>query len=82
MTSCCNVNSKDHQLWIGLVALTFGGVVLLQKLGWLPENTFEYLWPSVLLVTGFKWIVSSRCECGKVLPTAKKKNLQKKALPK
>lgn len=54
-------------MWTGLVAFIFGAVVLLQKFDVIPDTTWGYLWPSVLVVVGLKLMVGSceSCEsCG------------------
>lgn len=53
--SCC---SKDDRLWWGLVAFVVGAVVLLERFGIVPTETWSYLWPSILIVSGLKWMLS------------------------
>ncbi|MEK9160374.1 MAG: DUF5668 domain-containing protein [Patescibacteria group bacterium] len=69
---CCS-NNKDHQLWLGLVAFVIGAVLLLQRFDLVPAETWDYLWPSILVVTGLKWMISRNsdscqmedsCMCG------------------
>lgn len=54
MLSC----TKDDRLWFGLVAFVIGAVVLLQRFDVVPAETWDYLWPSILVVSGLKWMVS------------------------
>lgn len=54
MLSC----TKDDRLWFGLVAFVIGAVVLLQRFDVVPAETWDYLWPSILVVSGIKWMVS------------------------
>ncbi|QQR54938.1 hypothetical protein IPG41_07240 [Candidatus Peregrinibacteria bacterium] len=71
MFSC----TKDDRLWFGLVAFVVGAVVLLQRFEVVPAETWNYLWPSILVVSGLKWMVGSSspvsacdpsdcCDCG------------------
>ncbi len=60
MMSCC---SKDDRLWWGLVAFVVGAVVLLQRFDVVPDETWNYLWPSILVVSGLKWMLSGN-SCG------------------
>ncbi len=59
MMSC----SKDDRLWWGLVAFVVGAVVLLQRFDVVPAETWNYLWPSILIVSGLKWMLSGD-SCG------------------
>ena len=61
MMSC---NSKDDRLWWGLVAFVVGAVVLLQKFNVVPSETWNYLWPSILVVSGLKWMLAGHSDCG------------------
>lgn len=54
-------STKDDRLWFGLVAFVVGAVVLLQRFDVVPVETWDYLWPSILVVSGLKWMVGS---CG------------------
>lgn len=54
MMSC----SKDDRLWWGLVAFVVGAIVLLTRFGVVPAETWDYLWPSILVVSGIKWMLS------------------------
>lgn len=54
--SCC---TRDDRLWFGLVAFVVGAVVLLQRFDVIPMETWDYLWPSILVVSGLKWMVAS-----------------------
>ncbi|MFA5793013.1 MAG: DUF5668 domain-containing protein [Candidatus Gracilibacteria bacterium] len=56
---------KDHVLWFGLVAFVIGATILLQRFDIVPVATWDYLWPSILLVTGLKMMLSSACPCRK-----------------
>lgn len=70
MLSC----TKDDRLWFGLVAFVVGAVVLLQRFDVVPAETWDYLWPSILVVSGLKWMMtmnssdsscdSACCDCG------------------
>lgn len=65
----CANNTRDHQLWFGLVAFVIGTVVLLERFDLVPAETWDYLWPSILVVSGLKLMLlcktgsSSSC-CG------------------
>ncbi len=62
MSSTCS--GKNDRLWWGLVALVVGAVVLLQRFGVVPPQTWDYLWPSFLVVQGIKFIISGdACAC-------------------
>lgn len=54
--SCCS--KKDDRLWWGLVAFVVGAVVLLQRFDVVPAETWNYLWPSILIVSGLKWMLA------------------------
>lgn len=56
---------KDHALWLGLVAFVIGAVILLQRFDIVPVATWDYLWPSILVVTGLKMMLSTACPCCK-----------------
>ena len=64
----CASHSRDGQLWLGLVAFVIGAVFLLQRFDLVPAETWDYLWPSILVVTGLKWMMlrgkGSCCEGG------------------
>lgn len=68
----CASHSRDGQLWLGLVAFVIGAVLLLQRFDLVPAETWDYLWPSILVVTGLKWMMmrgnesccSTDKECG------------------
>lgn len=65
MMSCCS--RKDDRLWWGLVAFVVGAVVLLQRFDVVPMETWDYLWPSILIVSGLKLMLSGdkgACNCG------------------
>ena len=59
-------STKDDRLWFGLVAFVVGAVVLLQRFDVVPAETWDYLWPSILVVSGLKWMVGSSmgASCG------------------
>jgi len=61
---CCGPHSKEHRLWLGLVAFIIGAVVLLQKFELIPVTTWDYLWPTLLIVVGLKLLIGSRENCG------------------
>ncbi|MFA4814518.1 MAG: DUF5668 domain-containing protein [Candidatus Gracilibacteria bacterium] len=50
----CDSSSRDSHLWLGLVAFVIGAVLLLQRFDLVPAETWNYLWPSILVVTGLK----------------------------
>lgn len=52
---CCS--TKDDRLWLGLVVFVIGASLLLQRFDVIPAETWDYLWPSILLVSGLKWMV-------------------------
>jgi hypothetical protein len=54
MSCHTNNDGKELQLWGGLVAFVLGAVVLLEMFDVIPETTWDYLWPSVLVVLGLK----------------------------
>ena len=64
----CASHSRDGQLWLGLVAFVIGSVLLLQRFDLVPAETWDYLWPSILVVTGLKWMMvrgqGSCCDSG------------------
>lgn len=64
----CAMSSKDDRLWFGLVAFVVGAVVLLQRFDVVPVETWDYLWPSILVVSGLKWMMtcgtSASCDMG------------------
>ncbi|MEK7146042.1 MAG: DUF5668 domain-containing protein [Patescibacteria group bacterium] len=60
---CCSPHSKEHRLWLGLVAFIIGAVVLLQKFELIPITTWDYLWPTLLIVVGLKLLIGSRENC-------------------
>ena len=51
---------------MGLVLFVIGAVVLLERFDLIPAETWDYLWPSILIVTGLKLMISmkggSSCE--------------------
>ncbi len=53
----CASHSRDGQLWLGLVAFVIGAVLLLQRFDLVPAETWDYLWPSILVVTGLRWMI-------------------------
>lgn len=53
----CASHSRDGQLWLGLVAFVIGAVLLLQRFDLVPAETWDYLWPIILLVTGLRWML-------------------------
>ena len=57
MKSCCSSSCKDYELWLGLVAFIVGAVFLLELFDVVPEETWSYLWPSILVVTGLKMMI-------------------------
>lgn len=67
----CSTDSRDCQLWLGLVAFVIGAVLLLEKFDLVPAETWDYLWPSILVVTGLKWMIS-RGSCGSCCETMSK----------
>lgn len=53
---------KECGLWIGLVAFIIGAVVLLQRFDLVPVETWDYLWPSILVVSGLKFMIMGACK--------------------
>jgi hypothetical protein len=47
---------------MGLIAFVIGAVILLQKFSIIPEDTWGYLWPAILIVIGLKLMISC-CPC-------------------
>lgn len=67
--SCC---SKDDRLWWGLVAFVVGAVVLLERFNIVPAETWDYLWPSILVVSGLKWmLMGGTCGAGECQTSGK-----------
>lgn len=72
----CSLYHRETRLWLGLVAFVVGAVMLLERFDLVPSETWNYLWPAILIVTGLKWMVggacktdsccssSTSCECG------------------
>lgn len=54
---CTYSCSREGHLWLGLVAFVIGAVILLQRFDIVPVETWDYLWPSILLVTGIKLMI-------------------------
>ncbi len=54
--------SKEGHLWMGLVLFVIGAVVLLERFDFIPAETWDYLWPSILIVTGLKLMISMKGE--------------------
>lgn len=54
----CAHHSHESRLWLGLVAFVIGAVILLQRFDVVPPETWNYLWPSILVVTGLKLMIS------------------------
>lgn len=48
----------DLHLWFGLVIFVIGAVILLQRFDLIPETTWAYLWPIILIVSGLKFMIS------------------------
>lgn len=67
MNCCC---SRESMLWIGIIAFLVGGVILLQTLDYIPEETWSFFWPILLVVIGLKFMAEggkkNACmdECG------------------
>jgi hypothetical protein len=60
----CNPCGKgDHNLWLGLIMFVIGAVVLLQKFDIVPDTTWGWLWPAILVVLGLKFMLVC-CSCG------------------
>lgn len=57
MKSCCSGSCKDYELWLGLVAFIVGAVFLLELFDVIPSETWTYLWPSILVVSGLKMMI-------------------------
>ncbi|MFA6024616.1 MAG: hypothetical protein WC777_05455 [Candidatus Gracilibacteria bacterium] len=58
----CFSHSRDSQVWLGLVAFVVGAVLLLQRFDLVPPETWDYLLPSILVVSGLKWMIRSNRE--------------------
>ncbi len=54
---------KCDRMWFGLVLFVVGLVVLLQRFDLIPAETWDYLWPSILVVSGLKMIIPCRGSC-------------------
>ena len=52
--------SKEGHLWMGLVLFVIGAVILLERFNLIPVETWDYLWPSILLVSGLKLMISMK----------------------
>ncbi|MBT5823550.1 hypothetical protein HOH67_00275, partial [Candidatus Peregrinibacteria bacterium] len=61
MKSSCNPN--ECHLWSGLILFVVGAIFLLQKLDVVPETTWTYLWPAMLIVVGLKLMMASGSSC-------------------
>lgn len=48
---------RDARLWMGLVAFVIGAVILLQRFDLVPSETWDYLWPSILVISGLKIMI-------------------------
>lgn len=59
MMSCCNGCHKEKKLWLGLISFVIGAVVLLQLFQVIPDTTWDYLWPSILVIVGLKLMLHS-----------------------
>ncbi|MBU0981775.1 hypothetical protein KKC94_03715 [Patescibacteria group bacterium] len=64
MMSCCGNHGRETGLWLGLILFVIGAVILLQLFDVIPETTWDYLWPSILVVAGLKLMVTSAEACG------------------
>lgn len=64
-------------MWTGLVAFILGAVVLLQKFNVIPDATWSYLWPSVLVVAGLKLMIGSCENCQSDAEMPKKQSKKK-----
>lgn len=54
---CAYSCSREGHLWLGLVAFVIGAVILLQRFDIVPTETWGYLWPSILVVSGLKLMI-------------------------
>jgi Domain of unknown function (DUF5668) len=61
----CSSYHRDARLWVGLVAFVVGAVMLLERFDVVPAETWNYLWPAILIVTGLKWMLSGCCGSSK-----------------
>lgn len=52
--------SKEGHLWMGLVLFVIGAVILLERFDLIPAETWDYLWPSILVVSGLKLMISMK----------------------
>ena len=66
----CSTYHRDSHLYFGFVAFVVGTIILLQRFDIVPAETWGYLWPAILIVTGLKWMLSgcssskADCPCG------------------
>ena len=80
----CHTHNGLH-LWLGLIFFIVGAVWLLESFGLIPNATWQYLWPLILIVTGLKLMFKGEEEhqvshetSSKAANTAKKKSKKKK----
>jgi cadmium resistance protein CadD (predicted permease) len=77
---CCQEKKDELLLWLGVIAFVIGAVFLLMMFDAIPEETWDYLWPFILVVLGLKLMMmgSSTCTC-KITPepTSTKKTRRK-----
>lgn len=58
----CNCCNGLYNWLLGITLVVIGGVVLLQKLGSLPETVFGWVWPITVLVWGITILYHSACK--------------------
>lgn len=68
---------KEANMGLGITLFVVGSVLLLQELQILPENTWLYFWPIVLLVWGLALMMDWEEAPAPVAKTDKKKAKKK-----
>lgn len=63
---CCSTKDRHQWVFFGFIVFVIGGVLLLQTLGLIPGETWDYFWPLVVIVVGLNLMVtgSSCCRSG------------------
>jgi hypothetical protein len=52
-----------HHFIIPFLVFVVGIVFLLNNLGYLPNNSFSIIWPSLIALAGVQLMISRRCKC-------------------
>lgn len=60
-------HKNNLHLWLGLIAFVSGAVILLEKFELVPSDTWNYVWPVILVVFGVRLMVDTGC-CEKPEP--------------